>query len=322
MKLRSDDTGSVTDQGNGGGGPVTTPTTTPATTTPATEAKPAKEPTAAEVLAFDPFAPPKSGEAPAGDSPKATPTTTTPTEKKGAVETGKPAAKPGDTGTPAAPAPVTTKVEPSALERTIQEQAQTIRELTSRSAADAKPAAPEETKPRFNLGVPPQMIEAMASEDPKERGMAVQALVNGVANHVWDAVQANFQKEVLPVLTQVVQRELDGRNKVQAIYSDMSSAHPALVKPEVVPLVQNIAAMVGTERHAAGKSLEWSAEFRDEIAERVYSFLPGLRPPATDPNAVDPNKPNGKTPTFSTGGGSRPAAVPVNEFMEIVNVGR
>lgn len=273
------------------------------------------EPTAAEVLAFDPFQP-AAGLPEA--APGTTPTGTQPAadDKTAGVEPGKapavtPAAPAAPAAAPATPATPTPAPGAKPLDVTIQEMAATIRQLTEPKPAAAAPQ-PEPQAPKFNLGIPPQLVAAMNSEDDKERALALHAVVNGVANHVWDAVQHHIVNEVIPGMARIAEAQHAQRTKVQGIYDDFYGTHKTLADEKLRPLIQAVGQSIAQTRAAAGKSVEWSNELRDEIAEAVYTLVPPLRPAAGTPTPQPKPKP------FATGGGAPPAVGQPDEFQAVL----
>ena len=290
----------------------------PAPDTGAPAAAPeAPEPGIAEqIMQFDPFAPAKDKETPA--APKAD-------DKKGAPPAGTqpPAAKPPPA--PAAPAVQPTAQQGKTPEQLIAEHTATIRQMLERgqqapTATPAKPATAEPEKPKFNLGVPDQITNALSSEDPKERSLAVHAVVNGVANAVWREAESLVRQNVQDLIQgfpRIIEAHMAARQTQNEVHTDFYGTYKQFSAPEFVPLVQATALQLIQEKQATGQPVQgWSTEFRDEVANRLFAHFPMLRTPQQQ------TPPPAAKRSFATGanGGARPAIEPgpVNEMLAIL----
>jgi hypothetical protein len=278
----------------------------------------------AAIMAFDPFAPPKAGAEETPPPGEATPSgEATPAEKsKGATGTGKepPAPKPGAAATPApaapaAPTPATPQAQPD-LTRLFQEQTAAIKQLVADKAPEkaAEPAAP-----KYNVGIPPKLLDAMASEDPQERAVATHALVNGIANMVWNDVSAAINAElgkVMQGMPQLMEAHYSARQTQQQVFDDFYGAYAHLNRPELQPMVLSAAQLVFKEFTQAGKAIQWNAELRDAIANKIHSAVPALKPAAAPGgNGAQPAKPR-----FTPGGGARPSGAPAGPESDMLAV--
>jgi hypothetical protein len=186
-----------------------------------------------------------------------------------------------------------------------REQTALIRQAVERpvSATPAAPAEPE--KPRFNLAIPPQILAGMRSEDPNEFATSMHSVINGIANHLWGEFNKHLETTVQPSYRNMIQEHISSLRTQNAVAEDFYGKHANLNAPALKPIVQQAGVAVAQARMAAGKSLEWSEELRDEIAEHIYTSLPQLRPVVVPPA---PPVPPGSKPRFVPGGSARPAA--------------
>ena len=275
------------------------------------------EPTPADVMAFDPFGP-KSTQTPDPATDAGKPGETgKPAEGDGAVPAG---GQPGATPAPGTPASTTStpatpaQVPPQDLSQLTAAIREAIATPKATPAAQDAPSAP-----KYNLALPPEMLNALRSEDPKEYGTAMHAVVNGIANKLWMDQMEYVQKELLPGINQLVLGHIQAQQQQQQVAQEFYSTYPQFQPQAIRTLVQQAGLVVAQTRQAAGKSLAWSPELAAEIAETVYQTVPQLRPaPGTE------KKPNGsasKVP-FSTGTGARPATAgaktPADEMLELV----
>lgn len=278
------------------------------------------EPSIAEVMAFDPFAPenkaPEKEAAKTGDEAGTVAAETDPKAPVVPVTAKSPVA-PVDPKAPKAPVapvpPVPPKPDPAASgEAALRETAQAIRDLVAKTAPAAADK-PEPTAPKFNLGIPDQLLGALRSEDPAEFKLGMTSVLNGVANHVYNTIQESIQKEFLPAIPQMIERYVENIRQQQAVATDFYGAYPSLANEALKPFVQQVGAHIAQQRAAAGKSLAWGPELRDEIANYIFEQIPALKvAPAAAP--VPPVKPNGKH--FTTGSSARPEVPAANSAMQ------
>jgi len=275
-----------------------------------------QQPGVEEILKFDPFAPAK----PAAEAPK----------PAGTGAEAKPPAKPGGAE---APKPDAGGAKPAVTppaktpEQLIAEHTASIRQMLSRAPQPAAPAKeePKEEPPKFNLGIPEQLMNAMSSEDPRERSLATHALVNGVANAVWRETQAFYQEQVAQLVAgfpKVIEAHLAAKEQQKAIHDDFYGTYQQFAGKQWIPLIQAHASQIMNEMAAAGQPIQgWTPEMRDEIANRLFAEFPQLKdwkPPAAKPNGGTAPKKG----QFATGGGggTRPPAEagPVNEMLAVL----
>lgn len=284
----------------------------------------AAEPTIADIMAFDPFGPSDKGE-PAPESGKPA------TEAKGETETGEtepkpadataaadvaPASKPAD-AQPAPVTPPTPSPEVQALQQQIATLTQTIQSMsTAQPAPAAKPDGTEATEPKFNLALPPQMIKALRSEDEGEFGAAMTAVINGIANKMWNEVQQHIATEVVPNMGRIADQHYQVVQQRQRVQQEFYGAYPTLNRPELYGIVQQAGVMVAQQRAALNKPVVWDQQFASEIAEKVFAIFPQLKPQAAPQVTPTPKQP------FQTTPGTRPtpssAEAQTKEIMDVI----
>lgn len=273
--------------------------------------EPGGGPSVAEIMQFDPFAPPSSEAGvttPDGSvEPKTSPADANAPGGAKPQVAAKPPAAPGATPATAVPATPAVPTPAPNLEQLFREQTALIRQAVERPvpAAPTTPAEPE--KPRFNLAIPPQILAGMRSEDPNEFATSMHSVINGIANHLWGEFNKHLETTVQPSYRNMIQEQIQGIQSQQAVAQDFYGKHSSLNAPALKPIVQQAGVAVAQARMAAGKSLAWSEELRDEIAEYIYTSLPQLRPAVAGNPPVPPPAPGSK-PRFVPGGSARPAA--------------
>jgi hypothetical protein len=160
----------------------------------------------------------------------------------------------------------------------------------------------------------------MASEDPKERGMATHALVNGVANAVWRETQNMFRDQIDQVVAafpRIIESHISARTEQQRVFNDFYGTYKQFNGPQWIPLVQAHTVALMNEMAQQGMPITgWTPEMRDEIANRIFTQFPMLR---------DQKPPAGQPPpkrAFATGanGGARPPseAGPITEMLAVL----
>lgn len=291
----------------GNAGPASTPA--PAAAAPAADAGPS----VAEILAFDPFAPPEkpaAADTNLGTDGKPLVPSAEPKNPTADGTVGKPGEKPGaaaaPAATPGAPDPAKPASPPTPqpnFEQLLREQTDLIRQAVTQPKP--APSSNEPTPPKFNLGIPPQILEGMRSEDPKEFATAFHATINGIANHIWDQVTKHLEGDFTNGLQQRFTQVRASEDTAKAVHTDFYGKYKTLDNELLRPMIQQAGVQVAQARMAAGKSVAWGEEMRDEIAETVFKVMPHLRPVAP----AAPN--NGQQPPaqrFVSGGGG-PRAV-------------
>lgn len=290
-------------------------------------------PSAADILAFDPFGPAENSDSTAGAAdakpaddkggePGKTPAPAAATPPLKAGETvplgadGKPLVDPN--AAPAAPA-TTPQAQPTAnLEQLIRDQTAAITTALNKPAEPA--AKTEEPPPKYNLGLPPEVIGLLRSEDEGEFAKGMHTVINGISNRLW----ADFQTHIGEVIQQRVPALLNEQNSARTeqekVATDFYGKYENLRNEALQPLIQSIGLQISNERTATGKSNAWSAEIRDEIAERIFTAIPALRPAAAPQAQTPPGGTGAKKPPFASGAGARPDATPdaSAEFRELL----
>jgi hypothetical protein len=273
-------------------------------------------PSLAEVLKFDPFGPPKT------DKPTSTAQPADVKKADGKPGTdGKVAPKPGT----ADAKPATPLAPTKTPEQLIAEHTASIRQMLERApqpAPAAPVATPEPEQPKFNLGIPDQLMNAMASEDPKERSMATHALVNGVANAVWRETQNTLRDQIdqmVAAFPRIIESHIAARTEQQRVFNDFYGTYKQFDGPQWVPLVQAHTVQLMNEMAQRGIPINgWTPEMRDEIANRIFAQFPMLR----EQQKATGTPPQPRPRSFATGanGGTRPAAEagPVNEMLAVL----
>lgn len=158
--------------------------------------------------------------------------------------------------------------------------------------------------PAFAFRVPPQIVQAMRSDDDAQFTAGLEALVSGVANSVWQKFtgeMTTFRGAMSEQVAQTVQSQHTAATERQSIYSDFYGKFKELDNPALRPVVTMVAKQFIDE---AGPSFTWNAAFRDKLGETVKTLLSSLAPQQQQQTS----RPNGPGNRFNSGGGSRPAA--------------
>ena len=258
-----------------------------------------------DIMAFDPFGPAKPAEAGTDETGK----------KEGKDEgSGEAKPKPGEAKDPKAavvPQPEPPKQQgPSQEVQALQAQVATLQALiqqnTQKPQAEQKPGAP-----KYQLGIPPQVIQGLRSEDEQEFAVSMHADINGIANRLWTDMQEHLSKEVIPQIDQRASAVMQHGTQVHQVHNDFYGEHPNLKNPVLMPLVQNAALQVAQTWTQQGKPITWNKDFAKDIADLVYTVIP--RPQPQQQPSPQP-KPN----TFVAQPGSRPAVSSGNPFADVL----
>jgi|SRR5215831_4968865 len=270
---------------------------------------PENEPSLQEILQFDPF-PADGGGSDTADTSAGTTDGSAEAAPPGGGQSGeeKPegAVAPQQASQPASTTAVSSGEPPKPVSQADLQAA--IRDMSQQVAGAVRAAVPPQPSPaeqpqpnKFNLGVPDALVNALRSEDPKEFSAGVGAMINGVANHVWNAFTEHLVKDILPNIPRMIEGHTQSIQRQEAVARDFYGAYPQLQIPELTSAIQTIGAQIAQEYAMAGKPLGWSSELRDAIAERIFMRLPMLRTvPAAAAAAPAARR------SFATGNGARP----------------
>jgi hypothetical protein len=202
-------------------------------------------------------------------------------------------------------------------------------------AAQAAYAPPQPTAqsagPRFNLEIPQQILKAVIhSEDPEERAMGLAALVNGLANTLYNDISSEFrasQQQLYSALPQVHQHLTREQSEQQRAASDFFGRFTTL-RPtrQMMELVAGEAKALAMEQWRAGhRNLQWDENFREALGQRIHAGLGlpfpqrGVAPPAQQ-GAIQRAP---KRAQFASGGdakGGNERRAPNAEMQEIWDV--
>lgn len=252
-----------------------------------------------DILNFDPF--------PDGIAPKE------PKQSPGAAPQGTTTTAPkADGGTPAQPEKKVEAVEDPltgeykkilAHKDTLIEQALAASKPAPQDDGKA-PESKDETPP-YSFNVPDELVNLLASDDPKDRKGAITALLSGMGRAIHKEIVSHMGKLVpnSEAITSQVQTILRASQEREAVKADFFGKYPELNKPELGPLLAQIALQVTKEQNKT----TWDAAVRDETARRVKALFGAVVP-------VNPQQPQQPvSPPASFGGNqSRPASAGTN----------
>jgi hypothetical protein len=136
------------------------------------------------------------------------------------------------------------------------------------AAAPPKPQAQPEL-PHYAYEINEHMVRAVTSEDIMERANALKAFATNLSQTVHMRAVEQMRQEVaaaIPVfVTQMIAQEYAKRE----IARDFYGTFPELNRPEVAPIVAQVAQQVMTELRAN----DWNQRVRDTVGARVKAML-------------------------------------------------
>lgn len=175
-----------------------------------------------------------------------------------------------------------------------------------------KEAPPQDPDQEFilksygGIRIPPDVLVALRDDDPAKASEALTGLMFGVLSRAARDSRA-FVREELARMREEVPRiatnEVETRTRAQQVEADFYGNYPVLNKPRLRPVVAQTMQEIAQDWISQGKRVDWTPEFRDQLARRVAEDL-GIQLQA---------KPNGGTrpeprKQFASGSGSRPPA--------------
>lgn len=261
-----------------------------------------------ETLRFDPFkdraaAQPAPTPTPSGAGAQASPSVTPPRADQGTGQVPNPAGAPGSN----APAP-TQPQGADALTAAAQQIAAAADRLQSpQQVAPQNPNQQKDDLPSYLYDIPPQLVDALSSDDRAQRTAALQHVIAGTAR----AVHAELSKvinEMRQSLPQTFQQQIQAHTYRQQIRSDFYGRYPALQNEALTPIVSQATQQVMQEAAMSGRPVVWNAQMAQAIADRVFTAIPALRVqnPQAPAQVVAPQVPQAQPPHMFTPG-SRPA---------------
>lgn len=254
-----------------------------------------------------PSAPPVTP--PAGSEPSPTPAAPAPI----ATPPGTPPAPAASEPQPAAPAaqqpPSAEALRVQSLEAQVQALTQTLETLRSQPAQPgsqpaAQPGPDQPPQPvRYGLTLPPQVADALNSDDDAVRTQAITTIVNDIGTIIHNSVMQQMRTEVSSMFQALVssstqatdaqQREAAVTQGREAYYAAFPDHNNALI----LPLVQTEAQKMAAEY----PHLKWGPDYINALGARVEAALTSLRGGAA-PQPEQPSGGNGAPP-------ARPAAM-------------
>ena len=283
----------------------------------ADEARPEMTEEVASVFDFDPFGPGETIEPEGDETPRdgldqpeeQSPSAEEPTEQPKAEEVPK--------AEPESPSPDDDPGEPDEL-AALREQISSLKNQLAQQQKQPQPQPqPQQPQPQqkptaaddlpaYEFDVPDQFLQALDSDDPGTRKVAIKTLMHTVARNTHQLVRDEVRRDMQSLQTrmpQQVQQMQQTREQAQSIHSDFYGKHPKLNDPRFYDTVSDVARAVMQEKGYNA----WNAEFREEVAKRAYQRL-GFR--KKQEAAAAP-----KAPPKLIGQGARPAA-PSNQSAE------
>jgi hypothetical protein len=191
-----------------------------------------------------------------------------------------------------------------------------------------QPQAPQKQAPRYNLEIPQQILKAVIhSEDPEERALGLAALINGLANTIYNDVtaeQQTAQQRMVAAIPQMHQRLSVEQNEQQRAAQDFFGRFTGLKPtPQMMGFVANEAKALAIEQWNAGnRNLMWNEQFREALGKRVYEAM-GFQVPGRQQQQPQGAQRAPKRPQFAAGGdakGGNERRAPNQETQEIWDV--
>jgi hypothetical protein len=163
-----------------------------------------------------------------------------------------------------------------------------------------QPTAPQQPQPPgYAYDINDQMLRAVTSEDMRERAAALQAFAVNLSQTVHQRAVQQVREEIAQVLPQYVQQTALQEYQRREIARDFYGKFPELDRPEVAPVVAQIAQQVMTETRANG----WTPQVRDAVAGRVRAVLGAVANPVQQRPAPQMAAPSAQPMTANPGPG-------------------
>jgi len=160
-----------------------------------------------------------------------------------------------------------------ALAAQVQQLTQQVTGLSGQMRQQQQPPAAPGTPPQvpqFNMQIPQGHMTALGSENPGEANQAMNSIINGVAQVVYQQAMQDVDKR-FESYTPMVDQRVQAANAQGDIKRDMYGTYPELNGME-----GQVAAVAEQMTQSGQSNGQWSADLRDNIAERLSPLVPGL----------------------------------------------
>jgi hypothetical protein len=139
-------------------------------------------------------------------------------------------------------------------------------------AISQPPQQPEQAQPqrRYNFTAPPQVMEALRSEDPVVSQQTFFGLMSSFGEHVHENILREVREVLAPALVRTAATQADTTAQTIRVEQDFYGTHKDLDQPYVRPIVREIAMKYMREM---GPQFKYTPEFRDEVARRTREQL-------------------------------------------------
>lgn len=126
---------------------------------------------------------------------------------------------------------------------------------------------------QYSFNIPPQMLEALRSENPMDASMALQALLASLGATVHQRILQQVQQQVVPELQGSMQQQMQVQTQQTQAREEFYGRYPQL-RP-YANIVQIVAQQVSQE---LPHLTSWSPELGDYVAHRTALLLQSYNP--------------------------------------------
>lgn len=122
--------------------------------------------------------------------------------------------------------------------------------------------------PAYDFNVPPDLVNAIVSDEPGERQVAIQALLKGFGQAIHQTVMNQVVQQYSQV-PRVVQSALEAQRQRQEVFDDFYGTYPQFNQPHLRQIVLREAQQMSQE----GYGNTWNQRFRDDLASRLMAQM-------------------------------------------------
>lgn len=175
--------------------------------------------------------------------------------------------------------------------------------------------------PEFEFTIPSEIQNKLDSESASERAEGLQRygqMVMQAAYRQFMPIIGGAMEQQGNYLTQSVQQAIQTTNQQREIFNDFYNANQDLNRPELYPVVVQVAQQVIQQKGAQG----WSSNIRDEIASNVRRVLGMVqRPNGQQPQGPAPTQqqyPAPGNPSRGSGGAHQNGQGSQNDILDVL----
>lgn len=174
-----------------------------------------------------------------------------------------------------------------ALRRAVEGVTATQEKLHRQLTPQQEQAQQQQNQARYGLNITDEMLAMVTSQDPAQVRLALNTIVNGVANLLHNNIQTEYRAHVSEAVQSYYTKRSEDEGKRREVFDDFYGKYPTLNDPVLLPIVARVAKEEMTQ---LGDNVNWSPTLRDKIGTRVMQEIAVLAKKFSEPVAEGPQQ--------------------------------